>query len=250
MTSSTFYNHLTPFYHLIYRDWEKSIQQQAIDLDSIIREVWDKHVHTLLDVACGIGTQAMGLASLGYHVTASDLSSDGVARAQREAAQRGLHIDFTVADMRAAFIHHQKQFDLVIACDNSVPHLLTDADLLQTFRQFYACTRTGGGCLISVRDYDAEERTGVQIKPYGIRIEGQTRYLVFQVWEFHGMIYDVALYLVEDQGDAVCTTHVMRTQYYAVSINTLLSLMMQAGFHDVRRIDDRFFQSVIIGKHM
>jgi len=171
-------------------------------------------------------------------------------RAQHEAALRGLHIDFTVADMRAAFTHHQKQFDLVIACDNSVPHLLTDADLLQAFRQFYACTRVGGGCLISVRDYDAEERIGVQIKPYGIRIEGQTRYLVFQVWEFHGIIYDVALYLVEDQGDTVCTTHVMRTQYYAVSINTLLSLMIQAGFCEVRRIDNRFFQPVIVGKRM
>jgi len=250
MTSPTFYNRLAPFYHLIYQDWEKSIQQQAIDLDSIIREVWGQHVHAILDVACGIGTQSLGLAGLGYYVTASDLSSDGVVRAQHEAALRGLHIDFTVADMRAALTHHQKQFDLVIACDNSVPHLLTDADLLQAFRQFYACTRVGGGCLISVRDYDAEERIGVQIKPYGIRIEGQTRYLVFQVWEFHGIIYDVALYLVEDQGDTVCTTHVMRTQYYAVSINTLLSLMIQAGFCEVRRIDNRFFQPVIVGKRM
>ncbi len=249
MTVTDFYDRLAPFYHLIYPDWDASIHRQAAALEGIIKARWGRNVQTVLDAACGIGTQALGLAARGYIVTASDLSPVEVARAKHEAAARSLPISFSVGDMRSAYAHHQRQFDVVIACDNSVPHLLTDADLLEAFQQFYACTRPGGGCLISVRDYAAEQHAGLQVKPYGIRIEGHTRYLVFQVWEFHGDIYDLAMYFVEDHGAAEAVTHIMRTQYYAVGSGTLISLLQQAGFQDVQRLDEPFFQPIIVGTH-
>jgi SAM-dependent methyltransferase len=248
MTTIDFYNQLAPFYHLIYPDWEASIQRQASALDGILQEFWGDGVKTILDLTCGIGTQALGLAQLGYSLTGSDISEQAVERARQEAAARELAIDFSVADMRRAYAHHQKQFDLVIACDNAVPHLLTDEQILVAFRQFYQCTRPGGGCLITVRDYDQEERSGVQVKPHGLRIEHNTRYLVFQVWEFHDLIYDLSLYFVADRGGSDCTTHVMRSKYYAVGTDKLMSLMRKAGFEQVQRLDDRLYQPVIIGK--
>jgi SAM-dependent methyltransferase len=248
MSVQDFYQQLTPFYHLIYPDWEASIERQAGALAKIIEEFWGDQVETILDAACGIGTQALGLAQLGYRLTASDLSSAEVERAKQEAGRRNLTLYFSVADMRRVYDHHRQQFDLVIACDNAVPHLLTDEDILAVFQQFYRCTHPGGGCLISVRDYDKEERGGVQVKPYGLRVEGQTRYLLFQVWEFQGSIYDLAIYFVEDRGGSDCVTHVMRTKYYAVGPDKLIQLMTRAGFRQVQRLDDRFFQPVIVGK--
>jgi SAM-dependent methyltransferase len=248
MTTNDFYTKLASFYHLLYPDWEASIKQQALDLDSIIREYWPDQVKTILDAACGIGTQALGLVQLGYSVTASDLSSVAVERAKREAKARQLNFNFSVADMREVYRHHRQAFDLVIAGDNAVPHLLTDDDILAAFQQFYAATRPGGGCLITVRDYDHEERTGVQVKPYALRTEGNTRYLILQVWEFEGLVYDLALYIAEDRGGSNCTTHVMRTKYYAVGSDKLMALMTKAGFQYVQRLDDRFFQPVIVGK--
>lgn len=247
MTVIDFYDRLAPWYHLLYPDWEASMQRQATALDTIIKTTWGIEVLTVLDRACGIGTQALGLAAHDYKVTASDVSSSAVARAQQEAVARGVSIVFSVADMREAYTQHQRQFDLVIACDNAVPHLLTEADLLQAFQQFYACTRPGGGCLISIRDYDSEERAGTQVKPYGLRVERETRYLVFQVWEFHGLHYDVGLYLVEDRGTGEGITQILRTTYYAVSISMLITLMEQAGFTQVQRIDHQFYQPVIVG---
>jgi SAM-dependent methyltransferase len=246
MATADFYDGLAPFYHLIYPDWNTSIQRQAVALDSIIQERLGRNCKTVLDIACGIGTQALGLAQLGYAVTASDLSNAEIERANTEAATRGLHIDFSVADMREAHIYHQKQFDVVIACDNAIPHLLTDEDILIAFQQFYQCVRPGGGCIISIRDYDREERSGVQVKSYGVRIDGNTRYLIFQVWQFHGLIYDLAMYFVEDRGDANPVTHVMRSQYYAVGIDKITMLMKTAGFQEVQRFDDRFFQPIIL----
>jgi len=243
-----FYDELAPFYHLIFPDWEASIRRQAEALDQVIRERWGDGRLSILDVACGIGTQALGLAALGHRVTASDVSAGAVERARREAAARGLAVRCSVADMRQAAAHHGEQFDLVIACDNSVPHLLTDEDLLAVFGQLLACTRPGGGCLISVRDYDGEERAGVHVKPYGIRDEGGVRYLVWQVWEFHGPIYDLAMYFVEDRGGPNCTTRVMRSQYYAVGTDKLMELMRQAGFAQVERLDGRFYQPILVGR--
>src|SRR5262249_24893792 len=153
------------FYHLIFPDWEASIGRQAEALDGIIRDYWGPQRLTILDVACGIGTQALGLAARGHRVTASDVSPAAVARARPEAQARSLAIDFSVADVRRAAEHHRGPFDLVIACDNALPHLLTDAELLAAFAQMAACARPGGGCLITVRDYDREERGGVQVKP-------------------------------------------------------------------------------------
>ena len=63
-----FYAGLAPLYHLIYSDWDQSMERQATVLDSVIHEAWGK-VSTVLDVSCGIGTQAIGLAKLGYIVT-------------------------------------------------------------------------------------------------------------------------------------------------------------------------------------
>jgi SAM-dependent methyltransferase len=243
-----FYDGLAPFYHLIFPDWEASIRGQAAALDGIFREHWGGGRLSVLDVACGVGTQALGLAALGHAVTASDLSPAAVARAEREARQRSLRIDFSVADMRQAWAHHRRQFDVVIACDNAVPHLLTDEELLTAFGQMFACTRPGGGCLVSVRDYDREDRSGVQVKPYGVRAEGDRRYLVFQVWEFHGLVYDLAMYFVEDRGGSDCVAHVMRSRYYAVGTDTLLALMRRAGFSSAERLDGRFFQPVLLGR--
>ena len=86
---SAFYDGLAARYHLIYADWEASIARQAAAIDAIVRERWPG-ARTCLDAACGIGTQSLGLASLGYLVTGSDLSPAALERAHREAAARGL----------------------------------------------------------------------------------------------------------------------------------------------------------------
>lgn len=248
MPAAELYDSLAPFYHLIFESWDASIARQAAALDSIIRTYGLPGASTVLDVACGIGTQVLGLAALGYDVTASDLSLGAVDRARAEAAQRRLAIDFSVADMRAAYEHHARTFDVVLCADNSLPHLLTDRDILQAFEQFLACTRPGGLCIVSVRDYAALEHGGVQLRPYGVRTEGGTRFLLFQVWEWHGSLYDMHFYVVRDPGAGDCEAHVMRATYYAVSIPELLTMMASAGFERVQRLDGVFYQPVVIGR--
>lgn len=242
-----FYDQLSPFYHLIFEDWEASIERQAKIIDQIICSEWGINHKTVVDISCGIGTQAIGLAELNYEVEASDLSSEEIKRAKQEAEKRNLKINFSVADMRKSFMHHQKQFDILISCDNSVPHLLTDSDILIAFREFYNCLKPGGGCIITLRDYEKENRDGVQVKPYGIRMVDNTKYVILQTWEFEGDIYNLSMYLICDRGQQVAETKVFRSKYYAVNTSKIIELMEMAGFGSVKKKESYFYQPVIIG---
>jgi len=243
-----FYDRLAPFYHLIYPDWEASIERQGRALDAVIRARLGDGAHAVLDVTCGIGTQALGLAALGHRVTASDLSPGSVARARDEAARRGLGISFTVADMRAAHDVHGGGWDVVLCADNSLPHLLTDDEILDALRQLHACTRPGGLCLVSVRDYAAMERGPDDVQLYGVREQDGVRYILLQHRAFDGDRYDVTLYVVEDRGADQSAAHTLRSRYYAIPTDRVLTLMRAAGFVHPERLDDAFFQPLLVGR--
>ncbi|WP_432725913.1 class I SAM-dependent methyltransferase [Variovorax sp. W6] len=249
-----FYDELAPLYHLIYPDWNDSIRVQGERLSRLFEAEWPsgQASRKVLDVSCGIGTQMLGLAALGHRVTASDLSANEVERARREAGLRGLDVNLSVCDMREAHTHHGGGFAIVISCDNSMPHLQTDADLLTALRQMTACLRPGGGCVVSVRDYAKEERGSNLVKHYGARVENGKRHVLFQVWDFDdggkGEHYDLGFFFVtEDLATQAVSTRVMRSRYYAISTTRLCELMQEAGLKDVRRVDDAFFQPVLVG---
>ena len=109
-----FYDQLAPLYHLVYQDWDASIRRQGEQLAAVIEAEWPG-TRSVLDVSCGIGTQAIGLAMQGYAVNGSDISELAVDRAMREAVKRGASIKFSVCDMRNAFAHHGPGFDVVVS---------------------------------------------------------------------------------------------------------------------------------------
>jgi len=150
--------------------------------------------------------------------------------------------------MKRLYDQHCRAFDVVLACDNSVPHLLSNEDILTAFQQFYQCTNPGGLCLVSVRDYAAMDLSSrTQIHPYGVRDVADVRYVLFQVWDLKPPLYDTTLYIIEQRQHGEPTVHATRATYYAVSIQVLIQLMEEAKFQAVRRIDGVFFQPVIIG---
>jgi len=249
--TEAYYNGLARYYKFIYPDWDKSVHRQAQILDGIIREFIGKTANTILDVACGIGTQSIGLAKVGYKVTSSDLAAAEVEQARQEALRYGVQIEFQVVDMRQVWETYQKQFDIVIACDNSVPHLLNDGEILMAFRQFYKCTKSSGYCIITVRDYAQLERKDKQKQMYP-RLVHQTDHgqvVMFDVWDFDGDYYEITTYLVDDIGKSIAQTQVLRGgKYYCVEISTLEKLFKEAGFREVTTLRNRFFQPLLLAK--
>lgn len=245
----TFYDELAPFYDLLYGDWEASVERQADALDRLLREAGVSAGSPVLDAACGIGTQTIGLAVRGYRVTASDLSPGAVARLRQELTTRGLaeRVSVGVGDLRTLVHVPDGAHAAVLACDNAIPHLLTDDEILRAFRACRRCLRPGGIAVFSVRDYAAVERRTPDVRPYGLRRTADGRFLAVQVWEWDGDRYDLRMYLTEDRDAEGCRTRVLRTRYYAVPIARLLTLLGEAGFVDVARRDDVLFQPVLVG---
>ena len=223
-----FYEQLAPLYHLVFEDWDRSMRRQGEQLDAVIRSEWGGRVRRILDAAAGIGTQAIPLAALGYEVTASDLSPAAIARAQHEAQSRGLHIRASVADLRHLSETHAT-FDLILACDNALPHLLTDAEILQALRECYRCTAPGGGCLMSLRDCGTAPGKGSELRPYGVRHADGKRYFLYQVWDWDWPCYDVTLCITQDTGSSELRTQVFRSRYYAIPVDRMRQLMVDAG---------------------
>jgi hypothetical protein len=74
-----------------------------------------------------------------------------------------------------------------------------------------------------------------------------TRWILFQLWEWRGSIYDLHFYFVADDGQSSCVTRVFRSSCYAISIEPLMRLMVKVGFEQVKRINDVFFRPIIAG---
>ena len=62
MSVVDFYDELAPQYHLIYEDWNAAVEHQSVALDRLVRSRLPDAL-SVLDCSCGIGTQALGLAS-------------------------------------------------------------------------------------------------------------------------------------------------------------------------------------------
>ena len=97
---------------------------------------------SLLDVACGEGTFAVGMAKSGYKVTGIDQSQRMIALAKDRAREEAVDIKFLVEDMRS--IPFKEEFDLVTCFFDSLNYLLTVRDLHQAFKGAYRALRSGG----------------------------------------------------------------------------------------------------------
>ena len=90
----TFYDNLASQYDKLFLDWQATTQEQAHILDRIfMANGFDKNAN-ILDCACGIGTQTIGLAAIGYNVTGSDISDGEIAEAKKRAKKNNVSVSF------------------------------------------------------------------------------------------------------------------------------------------------------------
>jgi glycine/sarcosine N-methyltransferase len=232
---AAFYEHLAGDYHLIFADWRASVVRQGEQLDRLIRARLGPPPLTVLDCTCGIGMQAIGLALRSYLVHASDLSPAAVERGRREAAGFGVAISWGVADLRTLAQQVEGTFDVVLSCDNALPHLLTDEDLRLAAGAMRAKLRPGGLLLVSIRDYDrlVEERPPATTP--GLLDGPDGRRVYFQLWDWRadGRRYTLHLFILKEVEGRWETTHAA-TEYRALLRDELSAILGDAGFADPR----------------
>lgn len=247
MDQGLFYDDIAEYYDLVYVDWESSMQRHGDAIAAMLGSALGPHAR-VLDVSAGIGTQALPLAALGYDVVARDLSQGAIGRLRREAKSRGLTIDAAPCDMRDVSSSVDGQFDAVISFDNSIPHLLNDTEIAETFRSLAGLLRPQGVLLISVRDYGAVDRAPRSFHSYGERMRDGRTFRLGQEWQWVDASHYTTTMIIESR-DGTLWREVMRSsaQYYAVPPKTLLGLMTKAGLKAAAVEKVPFFQPVICG---
>lgn len=229
-----FYDGLANDYHLVYGDrWDEAVDRQAAVLEGLIR-AHNRSAIDVLDCACGIGTQAIGLAKRGYHVVGSDISQPALARAEIEAARHGVNVAFIRADFRDLSDIDQR-FDVVLCCDNALPHLLDDDQIGRAFSAMHSKLRPGGLLIASVRDYD---RALIERPPTAmpLLIPGPPRRVVVRLHDWDSpasALYTVRFLILTETAGKWCVAH-HAARYRAIGSEALTGCAERAGLRQVR----------------
>ena len=245
----TFYDAMAQEYDKFYLDWDAASDSEALFLQKLFSEYGFCKTARILDCACGIGTQALGLAALGYSVTASDISAGELVEARRRAARKGVSVEFRQADFRALESAFPDQYDIVIAMDNALPHMLSAEELDSAVKSIAGRIRDGGLFVASIRDYDRMLREKPSYSAPYVHKTAEGQRVLFQTWDWEGENYRFVQYLIEDDGKAKVSRYAC--EYRAVRRNELTELLKKHGFWTVAwRMPEQtgFYQPVVIAR--
>lgn len=248
MTTEQFYQRLAERHRLFYADWDGFVRREGAWLDALLRPLG---AHRVLDCTCGVGTQAIALALHGYQVTATDLSEANLAEAQRLADELGVPVLWQQADVRWLDEGDlDGPFDAVISLGNSLPHLLTEEDMLAALRQMTRQARPGGLVLVGQRNWDAiaAERPRFQFRHEHLATPApDLRTVLFDLWRYDDPLVTFEVFFLtgplpsspsegeEGRGSNGWTTEVFPLRYRMWQRSELVRLMEQAGLVDVRQ---------------
>ncbi len=245
-------------------DWEARL---PAELPFIERQLQAVEASRVLDVACGTGMHTIALAQKGYETAGADLSVGMIERARANAAATGVDVRFEAAGFgglaRAFGMSRPEEpglerlpsaassssaassgrrgvsLDALLCLGNSLPHLLTPADLKAALADFAACLRRGGLLLIQNRNFDAVMARGERWMEPQARREGAIEWLFLRFYDFQPdgtLTFNLATLRREEAGD--WSQRVASTQLRPLLQAELVAALAEAGFAAAARYGD------------
>ena len=247
--TQTFYDNLAAQYDKLFLDWQATTKEQAVILDKIFKDNGFDNTARILDCACGIGTQAIGIAAMGYDVAASDISDGELAEAKERAARNGVNICFEHADFCALSETFSERFDIVIAMDNALPHMLSKEALEAAIRSITNQLAPGGMFVASIRDYDALLKDKPPYSPPYIHKTDKGQRVSFQTWNWVGDHYKLIQYIIDDEG--TLSVSKFECEYRAIRREELTNMLIANGCSRVEwkfPEETGFYQPIVIAR--
>ena len=245
----TFYDNMASHYDKLFADWQATTQEQAVILDRLFKANGFCEEAHILDCACGIGTQAIGLAKLGYAVTGSDLSIGELKEAKMRGEQNGVNIPLVRANFCALEEQLSQVFDIVIAMDNALPHMLTCEDLEAAVRSIIGRVKENGLFVASIRDYDAMLAVKPSYSPPYIHKTERGQRVSFQTWHWDGDLYRLVQYIIEDEDTLQIGK--FECMYRATRREEMTKLLLAQGCREVKWLfteETGFYQPIVIAR--
>lgn len=247
--TQTFYDNMASQYVKLFLDWNAATHEQAAILDRIFRKNGFDQSASVLDCACGIGTQSVGLAALGYQMTASDISEAELTEAAKRAAKNKVSIRFEQADFCALADTFREFFDIIICMDNALPHMLSREDLASAIGSITDRMKEDGIFVASIRDYDALLESKPPYSPPYIHKTDRGQRVSFQTWTWKGDHYKLIQYIIDD-GEMLQASK-FECEYRATPRAEITDLLIAGGCSEVNWLfpeETGFYQPIVVAK--
>jgi SAM-dependent methyltransferase len=194
----------------------------------------------VLDTACGTGMHAIALAEYGYPTVGVDLSGRMVEKARANAVISGVDVPFIkagfgeLAQVLGGANLLDPPYEALLCLGNSLPHLLTSADLAAALTDFAACLCSGGLLLIQNRNFDAVLTRHERWMEPQAHLEGDSERLFLRFYDFesNGLI-NFNIVTLSRQGENPWTQQIMVTPLYPLRQEELTAALDKAGFAEI-----------------
>lgn len=155
-----------------------SPQKTVKEVKFLIKVLKPKKRAKILDLACGHGRIAIGLAKHGFEVTGVDLNNFFLQKAKEEAKKKKAKINFIQKDMR--HINFRGEFYVVINFFTAFGYFDSDRDDERIIQNVSRALKHGGKFLIDVINRDRIMR---QFQPYKKEYIGKNSIIYERQWD-------------------------------------------------------------------
>ncbi|NLF29415.1 MAG: class I SAM-dependent methyltransferase [Planctomycetes bacterium] len=194
--------------------------------DALIRRFG---LHSALDAACGTGLHAIALARRGARVVGADLSAGMLEQARRRAQAQRVDVRWVCTPMQKLAAAVDGAFDAVLCLGNSLPHVLTDADLDATLAGFAARLAPSGAVVLHLLNYERVLATRERI--VHVSRHGDREFIRF--YDFDGPVLGFNL-LELTWIDGACRHRLHSTPHRPWTAADLAAALARHGLGDVR----------------
>ncbi|MBI5216578.1 MAG: class I SAM-dependent methyltransferase [Ignavibacteriae bacterium] len=146
---SSFYDSLAQDYDSMI-DFEKRFNREQPVFNGLVSKY---SIHSAIDAGCGTGFHSLVLAWLGVKVTAVDISSEMISRLKQRAVEMNVNIETVLSDFQHLSDTVRQKVDAVFCLGNTLPHLLSDAEVNQALTNFRSVLNEQGVVILQLLNY-------------------------------------------------------------------------------------------------
>ena len=227
-----FYDQIADSYDEMTR-FEQRFQNEK----QIVQAWFDKlHFQSAIDVACGTGLHAILLASLGVNTTGVDISAKMLKNARKNATRIDKNISWIKSSMEDLQNQLKGPYDVLFCLGNSLPHILSQEGIEQTFRNFYNLLTPTGCIMLQLLNYD-------NILKNRQRIIGINKIKNSSFVRFYDFIADQVQFNILKiiEHDGLIDYDLQSTRLYPYRKEELESLLVKSKFVDLQFYGDTKF---------
>ena len=238
LDAETFYDLFGARYYLFSKDWRADVELEGEYYSELCRSLG---ASMILDCSCGPGTQAIGMATRGFSVTATDISRSMVRETKRNASAFGAALNVKQADMRSLPAEFEQRFDVVMAVGNAVPHLDSKVDVNRAIVEMAAAAKPGGSVVIGIRDYDQILKERPRFDFRRISESRNERNILYDLWDYDDDEVSLLLHLfIMKEKGATWRSVQLATRILIITDEQLRSAMVSNGCRNIRKLEHRW----------